>query len=323
MATLLQKYNKELRRQMEGEDVKKKVKAPLENDPMQKFRDAFEDKEYIEVMFDAADGDGSLYTVDKSGIRITISAKDLLDAIPYYSSYNKDKYIGTTLIVRIKEIDEDNKTVHVVSGKSSQKTTRNRIISEIKKQLSQDKHPVVVCRVTKLFKDKIYLDILCKGIFGTCAGKYFRTGFVHDLREETKVNELIEFEITGEIVSKKGKQEEVDGFRLSRLNLTENPWKSLPAEIQEGSVILVKCIERPDGKNYWWGASKLIPDIELMCDYNNKLSIRELLTYKCKVTKVDPKKKILRAAPFAATDIGIDSDTADNLRILTNNKKLK
>ena len=39
MATLLQKYNKELRRQMEGEDVKKKVKAPLENDPMQKFRD--------------------------------------------------------------------------------------------------------------------------------------------------------------------------------------------------------------------------------------------------------------------------------------------
>ena len=322
MATLLQKYNKELRQQMEGEVIEKKESKPLDRDPMQRYRDAFEDREYMEVIFSAADGDGSLYTMI-DGVKVTISANSLLDAIPYYTAYNKDKYIGTRLIVRIKEIDEDTKTVYVVSGKSNQKTTKHRIMAEIRKQLSAEKHPVVICRVTKVYKDKVYLDILCKGIFGACSGKYFRTGFVHDLREEVYVNQLLEFEITGEIIPKKGDKTEVDGFRLSRLNLTSNPWKKIPPEIQEDSVILVKCVEKPSGKNYWWGTTTLVPDIELMCDYNDKLSIRELLTYKCKVTKLDIERKILRAVPFAETDIGIDSNTAENLRILTNNKKLK
>ena len=84
--------------------------------------------------------------------------------------------------------------------------------------------------------------------------------------------------------------------------------------------MLIKCVRRPEKASYWWGETKSVPGLQIMCDFNQRVPVSLNRFYKCKVTRFDPKSHILQAVPFFETDEGIDEETLNNLRIIKNGK---
>lgn len=313
MAGLLSKYNRIMHERMKDGGVSKDG-----FDPLEKYRDAKEDRDLIEVSFSYADKDGNLFMKDENGVLVRCLYEDLLEAMPYYNTYLKDRFIGSTFVSRIKAIDEENRVVTVVSARSNEKATKSRLMSEIKSSLDKGHSPVVVGRVVKVEPKRIYVDILNKGILGVCGIKYWRKGYVQEFREEVSSGELLDFEVTGVLKPRNETSPRRPGYLLSRLNLTSDPWEGIPDSLTAGAAIVVKCIDKPEGKGYWWGTSDLCPGVSIMCDYNKKVSeIRPSLLYKCKIFRLDKEKRTFQVTPIEAVDSGFSYATAENLKILS------
>lgn len=326
--SVLQRYSRALDQKVADDGVEAVSKQ--QEDPLAVYENAMKEKDRLEVIFEIADKDGNLYLTDPNGIKILATAKDLLDAMPYYQKRIKDKFIGKSFVVNITKVDREKKIVYVKSSRSSAGATKAIIIREIQKELNAGHKPVVNGRVTKVTDDTVYVDLLVRGILGVCTIAYWRKGYTQSLKSEVKYGDILKFEITGrmepqktqtgeELKKKTGAQ---TAFLLSRKDITSDPWKNVSPIIQPNAVCLIKCIEKPDGKTYWWGSTPLAAGIQVMCDYNDKFGIATGRTYKCKIRAYDPKKGVLKATPFESTTIGMDGEKLNNLKFLTSKKPL-
>ena len=300
---------------------KKMVTADKKVDPFEKYESCLGNKDVIAVKFTLADPDGNLYYTDKNGIQCMIRESDLSYALDYYEPFMKSQFVNREFFVTIKEIDRENNRVYYRSARSNHYATSEKVISEISGALKEDKHPEIYGKINRVTENMVYVDIYEKGVLGMCAVREWRKGYTQRLTDEAKVGMILPFIVREEARPPK-KAGIRKAFMLSRVELTRDPWEELSPEIEEGSVILVECLERPPKVTWWWGRTDSAPGIPVWGEYNSNFQVRQGLSYKCKVTKLDRDNKQFQAVPFDVTDFKSE-EAEENFRILTRGKGVR
>lgn len=333
---LLERYIKEMRDGIADSVVLEEQAGKNEDkDKMLRYKECAERNGTFEVTFSYANTEGDLIAQDNKGVKVEFLAKDIKEDIPYYSPYYKDRFLNSPLVVRITSIDEDAEVVRVRSGRSTGFTTKKRLIRAIEKEMeeikkaqsenvSEDGEPAepqyfeLLGRVESVEPKRAIVNILGRGIIGFCYARNWQKNYTRDMTDFCKKGQVYEFQVIGKLPPKRGRE---TGFNLSHVPYTKDAWEDIPAELfEENAVILVECLERPLGKNYWWGKTDLVPGIEIVGDYNSNIgSIRETITYKCKIRRIDTEKRLFRVVPFAVAEK--DRDKVDSIRFIEVKRK--
>ncbi len=294
MGKLIEKYSALL----DGEESvseKKAKKSATVADPLERFREMQKNNTVFSFVFDAASPEGNLFGKDEYDVEIVLEGEDLAKDLSYFSPQIKDKFINIDFNVKVKEIDEHSNRVFVRSAVSNRGTTRSKIIAEIRSELNEGKEPEVKGKIISVNEKRALVNICGQGILGICQIKHWSSGYIRTIKTIER-GDIYSFLIVKPLPQGK---HTTQAFELVRDKLDSDPWESIPDYIVKDSLINVECVEKPDGKSYWWGKCDKTPEIEIQCDYNNKLG-RPLIgtMYKCKVKRLDKKAHKFTAAPF-------------------------
>lgn len=324
MGKLIDQFSKELRGQTK-EEVKE-LNTEGVSDPFERYVAAQEKKERFEVTFGYAANDGALSGVDEFGVELILDGEQLSRDLSYYSVEHRASFVGVPFTVRVKEVDEEAGVVYLSTAWSDSKDTRARLIAEIERELkkreeSGDTEPLVVPgRIMNVSEERALVDILGKGVLGIIKVQNWKKGYVRYFTKTVKKGDIYDFVIQKKLPRKSNSR--VPAFALTRKPLTEDPWQNIPKKLQVGTVITVKCLGRPQGKTYWWGSSPMVEGIELMADYTEKFA-RPIIgvSYKCKITTLDPVKHRFQVVPFALASK--DTGTAESVEFIQSKKPIQ
>ena len=263
---------------------------------------------------DSATGD--IWHYDNFGIRYYLSADEIKTLFPSYVPYGNSYLLGTNFKVKIKEIDEegnvylsavscsitndDYKAMDKRSGSLS--SHADRLENELHAALKAGgKKPLVRAKATRVEKDRIFVDIFDTGIVGVIPVKNYAKQWNRNLQDCVDVGD----ELKGVIIAYRAREGEEPHFLMSTADYLPNPWiKAL--DFRKDSLIVLKCVEKVDEpaahRQYFWGVSKMLPNIDIMADFTNKVpssSVIEGHYYKCKITEVNVREHKIKVSPFA------------------------
>ena len=96
---------------------------------------------------------------------------------------------------------------------------------------------------------------------------------------------------------------------LSRKNITRDTWQTMP-EHKVGEVIVVRCVDKPKGRTYFWGQYNGAKEIDIMCDYPNKSATLINALYRAKIVEFDRENHKFKVSPFEmiSSPIGVESN---------------
>lgn len=318
MGKLLDKYSNELRSKVEGQATTRVIEEN-EKDPFARYREVFEKKQSFEVSFGMVDTDGTLSGIDQFGIKFILDGESLSKDLTYYAEGNKAKFIGVDFNVKIERIDEANGVIYVKSAYSNVHSTRQTLISEIMKELgSGNTNLVLPGRIVSVSEKRAMVDLLGKGILGFISVEKWQKGYVRHLPKVVKKNEVYDFLVVKPMPKKKNSS---IAFRLSREEITEDPWVVLKRDnpgLGVDSIITVQCIAKPAGKSYWWGICPMVNGIEIMGDYTTSIRPYVGVVYRCKVTRFDPDNQKFQVAPFDVIDS--PTGTKESIKFISSKK---
>lgn len=311
MGKLIDKYNKVYA------DRKEKPASPkVKIDIFAPYKSALRENINLECKFDFADTEGNLVLTDENGITLILYKESFEKDAPYYNERLKDKFLGLTLIVRVQSINEKAKQVVVVSSVDSG-MIKGSLIKEVCVELEKGNKVEAWGSVTQIKPTKILVNIWNRNLLGFIDIRDWQTCYTRYLPSVVKVGDVIQFNIDQMAPKKKGKDY---AFICDRKPFAPDPWESLP-DIKEGSSLIVQCIDRPKGKSFFWGISRMLPGIEVMGDYNKNIRVMTSCCYKCKVTDYSQENHILKVVPFEQIDTGIG--TAENVAFIHSKGKSK
>jgi hypothetical protein len=318
MAKLVSKLSNEMMKMVPATEKKGGKADPV--DHLEKYKELKKGNEAFEVIFSFIDPNGDLIAKDESGVTIILKGDDLSKELSYYNEKRHGLFLGSAFTVKVSSVDEENNTVHVKNGRSQRSSVKNQVIREIMKEIKDDKKLKIVGRVMQVNRKRVLVDVLGKGILGICEVKHWSKSYVKYLDEACKKGDVLEFDIIG-TMPKEEKYNQI-AFSLSREAYEADAWKEVPAEYSKpDAVIVVRCVDVPQGKEHWWGVSGMIPGIELMGDFTRKYGKASLIkgvTYKCKITQVDLDAHVFKVVPFEVADS--DADTVNAVRMFNGNK---
>ncbi len=301
MGRLVEKFSRDLKAaQSKNADIL--VQEDAGEDVLGRYKESLESGSSFTALFSVASKEGDLILVDENAVRVVLKVDEIVKEIPSYTKRLSGPYLSRELEVRATEVDEDSNTVYVSLLKGSkiannEMNLKRGIIKELRTELENGNHPTVYGSIASVNSRRACINILNKDILGLCYVKDWKKTYTRNLVEECSVNEIHEFQVTD--ILPKRHQGEI-GFVLSRKELTEDPWEKLPKELMEkGAQLTVRCLEVPKTKTFWWGTTPVLPGIELMGDFNQTISIKEGLHYKCKVKDVDMENHSFKIIPYA------------------------
>lgn len=313
MSNFLNKYNQRFVSSLSDQGKS----SMLENkDKFFQYRKAMEEGTVLEVFFDLADNEGNLFLKDSNDITVCLKEEIFKKNNPYYSVKDKANFIGIPLNVKITDIDTKNGVVYVKSARGTD-NIRGGLISEICKELNKGNHPVLSGTVLFVHNDRVIVNIMNQNILGVIKAKDWRPTYTRFLSKTVQKNDVVEFAVMKLSERKKGKDL---SFECSRREVMTSPWDTIE-DIDVGSVITVECVNKPKDKLYFWGFSERVPEIDVMCDLNEKLKIMVGVHYKCKVRTFDRAEKKLQVVPFAVVPVGVG--TVENIKFVTKKRKKK
>lgn len=264
------------------------------------YKEILDKNKDIEVVFDFADDKGGLLRTDDNGIRLILTGEEIDKRAKGSKDVQKTALVGKPINVRVISVDEKEKDVYL-SMAPTQDDMKGNIMRAIYDELKKGKHPVLWGTVLTINHRKLTVNILQKDILGIMPVSEFKNGYIRDLTKAVQRGEPIQFEVIGEAPRPKGTPM---AFMVSRKRITGDPWDNIK-EVAPGSVILVKCIDKPRGRSFYWGKFSGAPDIEIMCDYNSKFAILMGATYKCVVKEFNRNEHIFKVKPFELVPEGI------------------
>lgn len=308
MAKLLERYAEAFMKNANTD-----VSAPVTRaDKFSAYRESLKEKKPFSCKFELADPEGNLSLIDVNGVKVVLLAETFQESTPYYSKKNKDRFIGTiSLNVVAQKIDEENGIVYVASAVDKD-TIKGSLIRQIFKELKEGRHPRMGGIVTNVTDKRATVNILNKNIIGFLNVNNYQPIYTRSLSEFVQRGDYIEFEVTGSATKLKNLDY---AFYLDRKSITPDPWDSLP-DFPIGSAIVCKCVERPQDKSFWWGVSRSVPGIEILCNYSERIPVMVNCFYKCKVRAYDKEQHILKCVPFEVVPVGIA--TEDNITFAKN-----
>ena len=316
--SILDKYNDRITTDLGEEYVNAAAHKFAADDPLEKYRKLREEKKVFQVAFASVDPDGTFSTV-ADNVKIVLSGEKFNELATSSNTYATSNLLGVSMQVTVCRIEEEGKKVYVELAGSTKASylsnMRNEINNEIMRNINLNKHPIVWGRVIRVTKDKLMVDILDKGILGFMNKRHWGKDFIRSLESVCREGEFFQFEVIGRAPQMDGKPV---AWILSRKNIANSAWDNLDIDgLKENGLLLVKCIEKPVGKTYWWGASDRLPGVEVMGDYSSKFpnerSLYVGITYKCKIKRLDKEGKKVSVKPFEV--IPADVAKVENLRI--------
>lgn len=319
MASILERLNKEIYREISTGAETPKAQEPKETGT-EKYLEYMNNDQVFDVVFTSVDPDATFSAVD-GNVKVVLTHEEFMKVAKSSSTYATANLLGVTMQAKVLSVDETESKVYVqlagATKLSYEANMRTEINEEIARNLAIGKKPLVWGVVKKVTKNKILVDILGRGILGFLNKSNWSRDYVRNLEAVCKPGEYFQFEVYGRAQKMEGKPV---AWILGRKNLTVSAWDTLDVEgLKEDGVILVRCIEKPVGKTYWWGISDRVPGIDVLCDFTSKFpnekSICVGITYKCKVRKVDMEGRKISVRPFAI--IPADLPKVERLRLLS------
>lgn len=259
------------------------------------YREIMEGNKYINIEFSTYNPDGNYETVD--GENLIILENSEMQKYGQSNTY-KQKAIFLNREVCVKVIRIEGNCVYVTPAGSTEyalkNSTKELINAEISRSLSQDKHPVVFGKVISVRPNSLMVNILDADIVGFLNRSHWSKLFTRTLEGLCKEGDYLQFEVLRQADKKEGTNSKA--WILGRENIVPNPWDAVNIEsLQVGNIMVVKCMEKPAGKSYWWGVTDRLPGVEIMGDYTKNYSeakgLYAGLSYQCKVDAITQNER--------------------------------
>ena len=278
-----------------------------EKDYLEAYRSLLTNQSPINVKFISVNADGTHMATDDNNVNLRMLKEDM--HLNYYQK-RAGSMLGVNLTAVVKSIDEETNTVYFAMNRKKS-TVSNVIAREIQRDLDR-KNPVrLYGKILEVFPAKgknmgnAWVRILDQDVIGNVDVRDWAPYYVYNLEDVCKPGETYEFDVLGKYSVDKKTGNTI--WKLSRRELAANPWEALNEDdFKLNDVILVKAVAKPEGKSYFWGNSPLMPDINIMCNYNSKFRITQGAYYKCKIDKIDISNRIFRVSPFEVCPISND-----------------
>ncbi len=302
MANILERYAESFRK---NANVDVSAIRQTTDDKFSAYEESMKGKQSFSCRFEMADAEGNLSLIDVNGVKVVLLAETFQQSTPYYNKDIKDRFIGTlSLNVVVSKIDRENNIVFVESAVNKDEI-KGSLIKAIFKALKKGEHPRLGGIVTTVSDKRLTVNILNKNIFGFLNASNWQPIYTRSLKNlGISRGDYIEFEVEAAAPKQKGLDY---AFYLDRKNIVPDPWESLP-DFELGTSIVVKCIERPRDKKYWWGVSKSVPGIEIICNYSDHVTVMTNCYYKCKIKKYDKTSHSMTCVPFEVVNVGIATE---------------
>lgn len=318
MGKTLNKLNKEIQEKLgvSGSEIQKTNLEEQREEKFKFYEQMASEEKMFTVQFSSCAKNGTFSAIDETGIYIIMSSEMTQEDLPYFTPRLASTLIGHTFEIKVNRVDRENGRVYVKSARKAQ-SQGSRLVGDIMKELNAGNKPVVWGRIKDVYNNRAFVDILDSNINGSILVGSWQATYTRYLKPLCRPGEYYEFQITGVAPRKKGAP---ILFYLDRQELAPNPWDLLPKDlVVEGAVVKVRCIEKPEGKTYWWGSLDIAPGIEVMCDFPRRdVKIVNGLTYKCYVRELkltgEVAGNLLRVAPFAIAE----EDSAEYARYCKN-----
>lgn len=287
------------------------------------YVEAKENGSVLSIRFDYADADGNLSVTDTEGVVIALSASNFQAGVSYYNERIKAHFLALDVACVVDSIDEVNKVVYVkpFSGafdmSKALQAEIGKAVARRDKALEkgEEAEPVLVWgTIRKISANgrEAFVDILSQGIQGKISVAAWQTSYLRDLRAVCVENGVYQFEVI-----RRKDHSKYSTWILSREKITPNPWEVVKQDgIRVNDVMVIKVLDKPEGKSYLWGVSPRYKGIEIMMDYNSNISLAVGISYKCKVKAIDVDNKIFKVVPFAVAD-----EREEVVRLLSSPKK--
>lgn len=324
---LLEKLDRNYRKN-KGVSPAKRVKQTALG-KLRKLEQYKENGTVLDMFADYSDGEtGDLYHVDDFRIMYVLKCEDIKKLFPTYVPFGNSYLLGTTFKVTIKEIDDEG-TVFLNAVSCS--VSKDGYQEMVKKGSSATSHasrlemllfdslnapsgsPKALVRgtVTMVEKDRIFLDIFDTGLIGVVPVKNYAEQFRRDLRDVVEVGDSLK----GVVFAYRSRaDEDTKHFLISTANFIPDAW-AIARKFKVNDIIVIKCVDIPQKcpttQLYFWGVSRMLPSIDIMSDYSNKVPQSAVSIgkyYKCKIKDIDIKNHHLKVVPYAECN-GYTADT--------------
>lgn len=286
---------------------------------LQKMEEYKDKQAALTVFIDYADYEtGDLYHYDNANIAYAILADDIKKLFPSYTSWGSSYLLGCNFTVTVRSVDMDTSTVFLTPVVCSlnnddflKMSKKGEDLSSYAERLEQLLHtglktpnmrPEIRGTVTKVEKDRIFLDLFDTGVIGVVPVKNYMEQYRRDLRDIVYPGDSLK----GIVIDYRTRPGENDyHFIISTANYIPNPWFKAK-KFHTGDIVIVKAVEKfkdfESSRTFFWGVSRILPNIDILCDYTTKIpysAVKEGSYYKCKITKVNPYTHHLKVSPFA------------------------
>lgn len=318
MASILERLNKELYREICTGLEMPKVQEE-QSTGTDKYQKLLEQDQVFDVTFTSVDPFATFSAMD-GNVKVVLTHEEFMKVAKSSSTYATANLLGVTMQAKVLRVDKAENKVYVQLAGSTkiayEATMRTEINEELAKNVAMGKRPVVWGVIKRVTKEKVLVDLLGRGILGFVNRSDWSVDYVRNLEAVCDPGEFYQFEVIRKAPKMDGKP---TAWILGRKNLTVSAWETLDVEgLKEDGVILVRCIEKPVGKTYWWGVSDRVPGIDILGDFTSRFpddkSIYVGITYRCKVRKVDKEGRKISVRPFAI--IPADLPKVERMRLL-------
>lgn len=259
------------------------------------YEELMEKSEFINLKFSTYGADGNYEVVD--GDKLIILEDAEMRKFGQDNTY-KQKAVFLNREICVKVLRVDGNKVYVTPAGSTEyalkHSTKELINNEISRSLSQGNNPVVFARVLKIQPNSIMVNILDADVIGFINRSNWSKLFTRTLEGLCKEGDYLQFEVIRPAEKKEGTN--AKAWILSRKNIAPNPWEHVNIDtLQVGNIMVVKCMEKPAGKSYWWGVTDRLPGVEVMGDYTRNYSENKGLyvglSYQCKVDGITKNER--------------------------------
>lgn len=299
----------------------------------------------FEMFADYSDHEtGDLWHYDDNGILYVLEAAEIKKLYPSYVPFGSSYLLGQTFKVNIKNVDEEEEKVYLTAVScdlsntdylgmnkkySSLSSHAERLRALLFDGIGDGKEKVVVrVTVTEVEVDRIFVDIYDTGIIGVIPVKNYAEQYRRDLRDCVAVGDSLKGVVFA--FRTRAGSGEPERFLVSTAGFLTDPWKKAE-NFKINDILVVKCVEKrfnPSAhQQYFFGVSRMIPNIDIMCDFTQKVPesrVEEGRYFACKITELKTMRDIkrgekpkMKVSPFkevASYDDVINSkDSLDNI----------
>jgi len=267
------------------------------------------------IRFDACDISGNFSVMD-NGVLVILPSSSVGNVQSIVNVYTTSRMLGVELALNIARVDRENNRVYCEIPRSVQLRSKDLVKNSINRELHRiikgGSFPVVWGRIIRVDAKKAYVDILGQGIVGCIDVAYWQKCYTRSMLGMCNEGEYYQFEVMSQGAPRAG--HETGLWALSRRNITPDVWQEIDFEaLQAGGNLMVRCVEKPVGKTYWWGVSERTPGIEIMGDFTVKLGNKDIIegiTYKCKIKEIEVsdnhKRNRFTVIPFGVSDDDVE-----------------